>query len=325
VRASYMTVDSVEVYEIVSGIDPCPEFIKTFVVRDLVNGVSIIIDPGPASSASKVLEALEKLGIRKEVRAVFATHIHIDHYGAGPRICRELKVPLYVHPRAVKHVIDPSKLWRASIEVLGDEALALGKPEALNADLVRDFSDGQEHSFGGLRLVSLHTPGHAPHHAVYIVNDLLTFTGDACGGYDAELDIVFPTSPRGLKLDIYVQSLEKVLRESVSRGVKFVCYTHLSTARNPREKIVRHARQLAAWIDFVRNRGSLPSLEEVASVDEELRRYLAKRGVCARIEKSFLSSLEAVYSECQRIFAEGRGEELKRTLERVMGVGRGHE
>ncbi len=294
----------VEVREVIVGVEPCPEFFKSFVVIDPETSDAVVVDPGPAAGFESLLSELERLGVRRSVRGVIATHIHLDHYGAGPRLCRELGVKLYVHPRAVKHVVNPSKLWSSALEVLGDEARALGKPEPLPQEAVAGVGDGEVISMGSIDVAFMHTPGHAPHHIVAVIRGVV-FVGDALGGYERELDVVFPTSPPGLRLDAYVESMERMLR---SVRARYTGFTHMCLAHGFEDFVSRHARQLLAWIETIDELGGeKPSLETLASRDVELARYLG-RARCDRILRSFEHSLEGVYSEWTRIRSSGGGE-----------------
>jgi len=317
-RRLALATNDLEFWEVEVGIDPCPEFFKSFVVVDRVSCRAIVIDPGPAKGFDKLVEALKSLGIYGSIDGVLATHIHIDHYGAGPRLCRELGVKLYVHPRAVKHVVNPSKLWQASLQVLGSDAEAMGAPEPLDPSLVREVGDGAELELGSVRVVALHTPGHAPHHVVYLVEGV-AFVGDAVGGYDPLTNVVFPTSPPGLRLDLYVDSLSKLL-ERVGGRARATAFTHLALAHGFREYVLRHAQQILRWIELVEELGRKPGPEELSERDPEVRNFVS-RPWCPRILRSIERSLEAIYGEWLRVKASGGGEEVIRKL-RSMNVGR---
>jgi len=145
----------------------------------------------------------------------------------------------------------------------------------------------------------------------------IAFVGDAIGGYDRELDVVFPTSPPGLRLEPYVESMERLYRGVRARATGF---THMCLAHGFTEFIERHARQLLAWIETIDSLGGeKPSIETLASRDPELARYLS-RARCDRVLKSFERSLEAIHEEWTRIRSSGGGEEVIRRL-RSMIVG----
>ena len=216
--------------------------ITVFVVD--VGGVRFVVDPGPAALHSPL-----------DVDAVLCTHIHLDHCGSAGRLAR----PTYVHERYTRHVADPSKLYEASRSVLGVFAEKFGRP--LPNEKVTGVPDGA-------RLFdvfdAVHTPGHAPHHVMYYHRDLKTlFVGDGAGVHIPELGAVIPTTPPPFRLDLYLQSLDRL------RGldVDVVCYAHYSCTRDV-EPLKRHKKQVEAWVEALRGRLDLP-------VDEALR-LLAK-------------------------------------------------
>jgi len=88
-------------------------YISSFVIIDEKIAV---VDPGPESSYSKLKEGLEGLGVRPDL--IFVTHIHLDHAGAAAHLLADYSKSLvYVHPRGVPHVVDPSKLYSAALEL----------------------------------------------------------------------------------------------------------------------------------------------------------------------------------------------------------------
>jgi glyoxylase-like metal-dependent hydrolase (beta-lactamase superfamily II) len=67
----------------------------------------VLVDPGPSSCMDTLLGALG--GERPS--AVLLTHIHLDHAGAtGTLVKRWPDLPVYVHERGARHMIDPSRL-----------------------------------------------------------------------------------------------------------------------------------------------------------------------------------------------------------------------
>ncbi len=294
----------IEVYGEIVGIEPCPSFIKMYIVLDIESKKAVVVDPGPASRydvARSVVEGLKNRGI--DVAYILITHIHVDHYGAGPRISKCFGVPMVVHPRAVKHVIDPTKLWQSTLQVLGSEAEALGRPEPLEGELVKPVADDTILRVGRIAIKVVHTPGHAPHHQVYVVNDFVLFSGDAAGGYCKELDIVYPTSPPGLRLDLYMESLKRM----ESLVFEYLAPTHMDIAEDGKNVLSRHRKQMELWKDRVVELlriGLQPTLEKIAEVDNDLAKFLEasrKSYICQRIELSYRRSLEAVIAEAKRL------------------------
>jgi len=230
--------------------------ITVFVVD--VGGVRFAVDPGPAALHSPL-----------DVDAVLCTHLHLDHCGSAGHLAR----PTYVHERYTRHVADPSKLYEASRSLLGVFAEKFGRP--LPNEKVAGVPDGA-------RLFdvfdAVHTPGHAPHHVMYYHRDRKTlFVGDGAGVHIPELGAVIPTTPPPFRLDLYLQSLDRL------RGldVNMLCYPHYSCTRDV-ELLKRHREQVETWVEALRGRLDLPvdeALRLLAKEDENVAKVLEAGGL----------------------------------------------
>ena len=77
----------------------------------------IIVDPGPASCVETLVAELEC-----EPRALFLTHIHLDHAGASGVLARRFpQLRVYVHEVGAPHLADPSKLLQSAERLYGDD------------------------------------------------------------------------------------------------------------------------------------------------------------------------------------------------------------
>ena len=65
------------------------------------NGKSILLDSGPEAYAGRVLAVLKEAGI-KQLDYALTSHFHWEHYGALPKISREIPIVTYVN-----HGLDP--------------------------------------------------------------------------------------------------------------------------------------------------------------------------------------------------------------------------
>ena len=168
----------------------------------------VLVDTGPAMTSMKLINELETRGIRP--RGVFVTHVHIDHVGAaGTYSIANPTAAFYTHPRGVRHLLDPSKLWDVSRRYIGWLSLVYGVPKPLPKERIVETGDK---SRLGENCLVIHTPGHASHHQSLFVEDLgLLFPGSSLGNYVRveSSTIYIPTLTPPLRLDEYLESVRK--------------------------------------------------------------------------------------------------------------------
>ena len=181
-----------------------------------------LVDVGTNHSVPVILAALKQKGIAPEqVRYVCVTHIHLDHAGGAGAIMRELpEATLVTHPRAERHMIDPSKLYQGALAVYGEEAMArlYGELLPVPAERVRAVNDGETLPLGSRQWVFLDSPGHAYHH--YSIHDpqhARVFSGDTFGLSYRALDtdqgaFIFPsTTPVHFDPEAAHQSIDRLM------------------------------------------------------------------------------------------------------------------
>ncbi len=157
------------------------------------DGRAAFIDSGTNDSLPRLLGLLEVLGLpRNAVDHVIPTHVHLDHAGGVGALMRELPTAtLRVHPRGLRHMVDPSQLYAGALAVYGQAEMdrSYGQLVPVPAERVRATEDGGSIVLAGRRLQVAHTPGHARHH--HCLWDERTrgwFTGDTFGMSYREFD-----------------------------------------------------------------------------------------------------------------------------------------
>lgn len=184
-------------------------------------GRGAVVDPGTNFSVPYLLEALSQLGLTPEkVDYLLLTHVHLDHAGGAGLLMQKLpNARAVLHPRGAPHMIDPSKLVKASIAVYGEESYRnlYGDLVPIPAERVMVTEEGQRLDLAGRIFEIVHTPGHALHHHAFV--DLAhgnIFTGDTFGMSYKECDtakgafIVPATTPSQFDPDQLIDSVRRL-------------------------------------------------------------------------------------------------------------------
>ncbi len=136
-----------------------------YVIGDEESMTGAIIDPG--DEATRIALTVERVGL--EISQIIVTHSHIDHVGAVAQLVDEYMCPVLMHAEA-----------EAMLKTVPQQAMMMGMRfgKIPNADL--HVGDDEVLEVGSLRLRSMYTPGHAPGHLAFFVEDEgLVFSGDA--------------------------------------------------------------------------------------------------------------------------------------------------
>jgi len=236
-------------------------FISCWVLRR--GGTTLLVDPGPRATVPTLLGALEELGVTR-VGGVLLTHIHIDHAGgAGLVLERYPDARVLCHPKGIPHLVDPAKLWAGSLKILGALAEAYGEIAP-----VPESHIGYEEmaAFGPVAVRAVETPGHAAHHLVFQVEDLL-FAGELAGVCSplANRPYQRPATPPTYFHDVFQASIDAALALEAQR----LCFGHYGATPDARDALTRARAQLDLWTETVaRHLGDAPgSLEEAVLQD----------------------------------------------------------
>jgi len=186
------------------------------------NGRAAFVDTGTNYSVPRLLDALRNRQLSIDaVDYVILTHVHLDHAGGAGLLMRALpNARAVIHPRGVRHMVDPGALIAGATAVYGAEEIqrSYGELVPIPAERVDTAGDGYVIDLAGRELVCLDTPGHARHHiCIHDARSGAFFTGDTFGLSYREFDtdkgaFILPTStPVQFEPDALKASIERML------------------------------------------------------------------------------------------------------------------
>ena len=136
-----------------------------YVIGDEESMTGAIIDPG--DEAARIALTVERVGL--EISQIIVTHSHIDHVGAVAQLVDEYMCPVLMHEEA-----------EAMLKTVPQQAMMMGMRFGKVPTVDRHLGVDEVLEVGSLRLRSLYTPGHAPGHLAFLVEDEgIVFSGDA--------------------------------------------------------------------------------------------------------------------------------------------------
>ncbi|MEM0202825.1 MAG: MBL fold metallo-hydrolase [Archaeoglobaceae archaeon] len=245
----------------------------------------VLIEPCVVNGANIILDFLSKLKVSK-LDYIAVTHVHIDHGGSAATIAKKTNAKILVHPKGLKHIANPEKLWVASKAVLGELAEIYGKPESIEEEKIIAVEDGQSFDLGDDELVAIHAPGHAPHMVAYLLRKRkILFPSDAVGmiykGY------VFPLTPPPFDFGKAIETLEKFEK----LDVEIVALTHFGVAT--RDCIGEAKRRLKLWFEVAKEAKTVEELDsKLREVDEAIA--VLEKG--SHFHSFYLTSLNGLLS-----------------------------
>ena len=198
-------------------------------------GRAAFVDTGTAFAAPRLLGALEALGLSREaVDWVIPTHVHLDHAGGVGQMMAALpNAKALVHPRGVRHMVDPTVLWQGATAVYGADKMVAtyGQLLPVPADRVLASADGMVVRLADRPLLTADTPGHARHHhCIWDEASRGWFTGDTFGLSYREFDTdrgawIVPTAT---PVQFEPEALEASVQRMLARAPACMYLTHFS-------------------------------------------------------------------------------------------------
>ena len=140
-----------------------------------------LVDAGSPKSEAKILNQMKRLG-REDLKLIFLTHAHFDHFGCAAKLREMTGAPIAIH------TLDAGFLARGETPLgtvrgrgkISQVFLPLAEmfysPEPTQADV--QFEDGYDFWELGLEAKAVHLPGHTPGSTGLLVEGKIAFVGD---------------------------------------------------------------------------------------------------------------------------------------------------
>ena len=176
--------------------------------------------------------------------------------------------PIICHETGIRHLVEPSRLWEGSLKTLGETAEAYGPFQPVPSVHLYDAAGYAEHG-----ILPVMTPGHAPHHVSYFMDDCL-FAGEAAGVFirisDNE-DYLRPATPPRFFFFFFLSSVDELIKKAPS----MICYGHFGFHDDAGGMLKTHRKQLLLWREIVEDEINLSrQIEDEAVVENSLQRLL---------------------------------------------------
>ena len=211
----------------------------------------VLFDPGPASAADAVERRVGEAGFELgELRAVFATHVHLDHSGGAGVLAQSNGCEVFCHPVGAPHLIDPAaKLLPSAKRLYGAMMEPLwGTTRGVPEDQIRIVDHGETVKVDGLEVVAWHTPGHASHHVAWQIGDSIA-TGDVAGvRFPGATHVRPPMPPPDIDVEKWRESLD-LLRSLAPRRLLL---THFGAFDDPARHLDEIDGRIERWTEVAR-------------------------------------------------------------------------
>lgn len=237
-------------------------------------GRAAFIEANTSHAVPHLLAALRARGLSPAaVDWVIVTHAHLDHAaGASALLAECTNAKLVAHPKAARHLIDPTRLTASAKKVYGDEKFdrLYGRLDPIDKDRVWIVADGESLHWQGEEFRFLFTLGHASHHlCVHQVGDKSIYTGDSFGvGFPIVRDTPLYIFPSTSPTDFDPAAAIETVRRIASIGLERAYLTHFGAISNLPAAAALLERELRFASDLLEN-----IRPKVASAAEDTRRF----------------------------------------------------
>lgn len=151
-------------------------FVQAYLVE--TPGGLVLVDCGMPRQEGAILRAVEQLGCG-ELKLIFITHAHADHYGSAAALVRQTGAPVAIHRADAQAMANGETSIRGARglnRAVTSLALRLSPTPPVRADVLLD--DGDSLAQYGVPGGVVHTPGHTAGSCCLVLEDGTAFVGD---------------------------------------------------------------------------------------------------------------------------------------------------
>ena len=269
-----------------------------------------LIDSGPPSSASTVLEAIEKVGLRAaEIDFIIVTHIHLDHAGGAGVLLKSMpRARVVVHHRGAKYLAQLEKLVESAIKAQGSGIISqYGEVIPVAPERIQAVGDGDTIQLSEAQTLEvIDAPGHAPHEiCLRERRGGGVFTGDALGVYlgDGGNQVLLQIHPPpSFDLEACLKTVERIKQISPTK----LYFAHFGATNQAGEVLDRAIDKLRSYLELAESAvagNNLDKLKKVlmSQITAELEPLRSMPPLYRFIRESLVSSfVEGFLDYCQK-------------------------
>lgn len=225
-----------------------------------------LVDSGPPSSASVVLEGIRKVGVSPEdISYIIVTHIHLDHAGGAGVLLKAMpRAQVVVHRKGARHLVKPTELIESATKAQGAQIIArYGEVEPVEPERVQVAYDGDTVRLSGEQVLDfIDAPGHAPHElCIFESRNSGIFVGDAVGLCLADGEVLLPCHPPpGFDVEVCINTIQRLMTLNASR----LYFAHFGVSNMVQEILLLAIDQIQTYAGMVTEAARENALDGVA-------------------------------------------------------------